>query len=191
MIVDSEKTGDMPAKRIISGLECKNRNRILSTSCSISQSYDLSRTTSFSWSAEDTSETSTFDEFSWGRDVTQEDSTSDEFSFGFDQSITVGTEVEGLIASGSVEISVGANQQWTSTKDRTESETISEGKSWGGGTSNSATTGEEQSFETTDTVSITCEGSMDVPAGHSVTCMQYIYYHVHKSKHNVKYTQIR
>eukprot|EP01084_Bolivina_argentea_P294130 506012_1 len=182
---DSSVSKLSESESIISGLECINNNRIISTTCDIKQEYSFSKTTSFSI----LSEQSTTSAYSWGTSKaltltdsttnSQSQSTTDEFSWGLSQSINVGAEAEiGAVfarATASINIEVGANQQWTSTNERSTSFERSNGQestseqSKGGEESDTNTNGHETSYETSDTVTIECAGSVEVPPSHSLS----------------------
>ena len=57
---DSSTVSMLTGDSTISGLECTNNNRMLSTTCSISQSYELSKTDSFSFSEDYTQSSGLF-----------------------------------------------------------------------------------------------------------------------------------
>lgn len=113
----------LPEDSKITGLECANYNRLLSSTCSIAQTYELSKTTSFSISSED----SRTNEYSWGSSssvslgttssssYTASHATSNEFSWGMEQSFSIGvsaTKEASLsvgIASASASVTVSAD----------------------------------------------------------------------------------
>jgi len=167
----------IPKERHISGLECSNRNRIVSSTCSISQSYETSKTTSFSFAEETYSEYGTTDEYSWGREWERfeesADTNSDDQNFGFSQITSAGGEANLLVTTLSFEGSLQTDVSWTETTGRVETS----GSSWGSNEawsdSTSTTTGggssTENVWEGTTTSSVTCDASMDVPPSHSVS----------------------
>jgi len=178
---DESQSYIIPEDSTITGLECKNENRVISSACSISQSFELSKVTSFSISSEDEqtkeyswgSSTSTSFLTGWGSESLSETSSTNEFSFGFEQSVSAGVDAFGV----SAEVSVGANQQWTSSSTTTsgnshsnygEQSQASE-QSQSEGASTSVINGAESSFETSTTTSIECTASMQVPPSHSVS----------------------
>ena len=155
----------MSGDTTIVGLECKNRNRVMPSTCSVSQSYETTKTTSFTLSEGSSTETNSYTEYSWGSST--EEATSDEFSWGLDQSLTVGAEGQGLGFKSSIEVTLGANQQWTSSSS--ESTSRSSGGGGGDGSSQGTSTGRDNTWETSETQTVTCEAAMDVVPGHSVS----------------------
>merc|ERR1719295_2022272 len=155
-------------------------NRAVSSTCSISQAYEKSQTTTFSMSEEFTSSS----EYMWGSESTiasggeSSVETSNEFAFGFEEHADVHAEVGvsakifgiGMEASAGFELGFSANQQWT------ESETV--GSSQWSESSNSQSSGESQGsasssasesgWECTETTTVECSAEMEVPPGHSV-----------------------
>ena len=164
----------------ISGLECINSNRLISSTCSISQSYELSSITSFSISNSDSST----NQYSWGSSSSltlgtsssSSVSTSNEFSFGFNEEVTVGTSVSagffGVEATVSTEVSVGSNQQWTESTENTRTSEQSQditSETNEQNTESITTTNEfESQYDTITTTTVECNAEIDVPPSHSV-----------------------
>merc|ERR1711972_883978 len=116
----------------------------------------------------------------YGTSVSQSTTTSDEFSWGMEQHIKLGAQTEtgvgvpfggGLQMSLSVEIGFSANQQWTSTREKTEETTTSKDttfessrgeESW---TTNQDETGKQASY------TAECSGTVQVPPEHSIQTM--------------------
>jgi len=185
---DSSVSSMIDGDSTISGLQCSNGNKLISATCSISQSFEMSKTTSFSISNEDSST----NEYSWGTSSSittgtsssQSSSTSNEFSFGFNQELSIGisTTVEAGVetgifsASASVEnrldFSFGSNQQWTQSNERSNEQSLSREQSQEQNRqnteSNSLTNSYESSYETSETKAIECSGEIEVPPSHSV-----------------------
>ena len=177
---ESSTTNAQDSNSMVGGLTCSNKNRLVSSTCSISKSYAKDMTTSYSISTEYSTES----EYSWGSSSTvttgwsqgQSSSveTTDEFSFGFEQSVSVGVEVDALFVSVSTEIELGSNQQWTSSEtmgsEKSSSisgengETTEEGQSQSSGSSTSS----ESSWECTETKTLECAAEMEVPPGHEI-----------------------
>merc|ERR1719204_440698 len=113
----------------VSGLECSNYNRITSSTCSISQSYDTSKTTSFSFAESTSTGTSTNTDYQWGEtvgigsDISQSNSasTGGSFSIGAEASISATAPLAPLSASASV----SAEKSWTRDTTSTTSATSS------------------------------------------------------------------
>lgn len=174
---DSSTASVLEGDATIAGLECSNNNRLLSSTCSISQSYELTKSTSVSISKED----STTKEYSWGSassltiGTSSSTTTSDEFSFGFDQSVSIGTESEVGVpfigkAKLSTKLSLGSNQQWTETTEKTKENSKESTTETNNQNTNSQTNtnGEESSWETSSTTTIECSAEIDIPPSHSV-----------------------
>merc|ERR1712013_107135 len=153
----SETKGD----EVISGLTCTNYNRVLSSTCTISQSYDTTTTTTTTISKGNTST----DSYSWGRTGTE----SSSITWGKSAKITLGNSV--MIGAGGAtgkfeqtfktEVELGANRQETIASSESSNEQNTEST----GTSQT----DAHSWQSTETRSITCEGSMDVPPSHSIS----------------------
>jgi len=172
-------TVQVTSDETITGLDCSNHNRILTSTCSISQSYEMSKSTAFAF-AEETERTS---EYAWGHESSSFDETtvgsstsqSDSFAWGLSQEVTVGVEVGGDAAgyTASASVSLTAHQEWTETSERSSSTESTSGSSWGSNEEWSQSTGStssnENSWESSQTTTISCEGSMDVPPSHSVS----------------------
>merc|ERR1719204_2445488 len=113
----------------VSGLECSNYNRIASSECSISQSYDTSATTSFSFAESTSTGTSTNTDYQWGEEVgigsdisqSYSASTGGSFSIGAEASISATAPLAPLSASASV----SAEKSWTRDTTSTTSATSS------------------------------------------------------------------
>eukprot|EP01084_Bolivina_argentea_P320540 556181_1 len=144
----------------IADLECSNTNRLMSSSCSISQSYELTKTTTVSISK--------LEEVSWGTvsSETTGESNSKEKSIGFEQSLTIGMEakVGAVVFSSklSKEVTIGANQQFTWNTE-TSKETTEETSE-----TNTEADNTENSWESTTTSTVDCNGETEVPPAHSV-----------------------
>eukprot|EP01084_Bolivina_argentea_P164157 285431_1 len=165
---DSSTQNLISSDSMISSLKCENNNKLISSTCSISQVYEFSKTTSFSISNEDSST----DEYSWGTSSsvtlatssTQATTTSNEFSFGFNE------EVE--IDSFAYDITLSANQQWTESTENTKENSISQENTNESNKQNTQsltdTNSFESSFEHTETVSVECSAEMEIPPSHGV-----------------------
>merc|ERR1719204_2269922 len=101
----------------VSGLECSNYNRITSSTCSISQSYDTSKTPSFSFAESTSTGTSTNTDYQWGQtvgastDVSNSDSTStgESSNFGISGSVRIGASTEAEAGVVFAKAKVGAS----------------------------------------------------------------------------------
>ena len=143
----------------ISGLQCSNFNRLLPSTCTVSQSFDISKTTTMSLSEEATKSS----ENSWGSEFTQ----SSSFTFSQSQQMSVAATVEAGLpgdvgkASATKTVTVGSEQEWSSTSQVSTSS--------GGSRGTSSSAGREDSWESTKTTTITCAASMEVAPAHSVS----------------------
>jgi len=135
-------------------MECVNNNRLIPSTCSISQSYEITNTESFTISSEES--LSTTNEVSWS----QSETSSHEFYWENRYDATVSGSLPGDLGEASV--SMGTTLANTFGTESTTEE--------GGLTSNSVTNtnGEETSFETSKTASVECAAEITVPASHSV-----------------------
>eukprot|EP01083_Nonionella_stella_P020125 55788_1 len=145
---DSSTTNMINGDSTITGLECSNNNRLISTTCAISQGYEMSKTTSFSIS----NETSKASEYSWGSSET------DETNIGFSVDVSVGYQVGPEIARTNVGLTAGFHHDWIRSEEENEQNTE--------GTEN--TIGSEASWETSETQSIQCSAESEVPPSHSM-----------------------
>ena len=150
---DKKENIGIPDDSEITGLKCNNFNRIIYSTCSISQVYEFTTTTSYSIG----NESSISKEYSWG----SSSETSLEWSAGGSVEFSMGAEFGTPgIATKSVGLTMGAHfDRGSSTTNSTNRQNTD---------SNTTSNYKDTTWETTDTTEIACNAEMDVPPSHSV-----------------------
>eukprot|EP01084_Bolivina_argentea_P013484 25318_1 len=177
---DKSKANLLAGDNSIVGLQCSNPNRLIESTCTISQTFESTKTTSFSISKEDSKTHS----YSWGSSSSvnighsnsNSKTSSNDFSWGLNEQLTIGFEqdVNILIANSktSQQISVGSKQDWSQTTSNTDTDSDSTSSSNSHNNQNSdsstGTAGSASSYGTSESVSVTCSGSISVPPSHSI-----------------------
>merc|ERR1719216_390967 len=131
----------------ITGLECINNNRLISSTCSIEQSFEKGETKSIQISTEN----AVTSDVSWSKATTV--GSSEQFNAQLETGYTGSDSIPFQALA-----TFGTELQWSRSTENTL-----------GGTSGSSTTnGKSETFETSKTVSIGCSAEIAVPASHSV-----------------------
>merc|ERR1712129_653964 len=138
--------------------------------CGVSQSYETTTTTSYSFGRSEEYNWGSSSSLALGTQSSQSITTSDEFSFGSSQEVGVSVKAAAGVVFASVEttasLKVTTDQRWTHKEDKTNSnsnsKTLTDISSQGA----SDTSSQDQTYETSETFSVSCEASTDIPPGH-------------------------